>query len=264
MDSIVTILNDYLRGTRTDGPYVDIARFMLSHYDDLKYLRVSDVAEGSFVSSPTVIRFVRELGFENYSAFKAAVIANRTSNRVGDYSALDNTLAAEGDAYLLAAENWTDNIAQCVTSALKAADIDKVKRLAKDILNHQYVACIGYGMSGIFGTLLSSRLKFQGKGIISLGSQPSFTPPSRDPSLTLAIVVSQYGNLLRGGDDLLRSLHDTCDRIWLVTQVAPGRFNERVVDEVLYLEGGNSLPSSSFVLMAAADLVGQWCNKLQD
>ncbi len=77
MDNIAKVLNDYLKSAKTNSLNFDVANFMLKNINTLSEMRVADVAEQCHVSTPSVIRFCRTIGFEDYKDLRNSLRLQR-------------------------------------------------------------------------------------------------------------------------------------------------------------------------------------------
>lgn len=67
-----------------------VARFVLDNAHDVVKMRISDLARGSLVSEPTVIRFCRAIGFDGFQSFKLQLAQQLGSGGVYAQFAVDD------------------------------------------------------------------------------------------------------------------------------------------------------------------------------
>ena len=95
-----------------DGKEVneDIARIILQNYNKIPKLTIFDLADLCFVSSSSITRFIRTLGFSSYKEFKSEV--SHTLKIDVDYSKNVNMASAEDlqPIYKRYTENVIENI----------------------------------------------------------------------------------------------------------------------------------------------------------
>lgn len=70
MDRILHELISIMNETGKDETYHDLARILVENIDKIKNMNITQLAELCYVSTSTISRFCRELGFHNFSAFK--------------------------------------------------------------------------------------------------------------------------------------------------------------------------------------------------
>ena len=259
---IANLLNQQLRASKPDSINAELSRYMLAHLDTLPNMRVSDIAQSCFTSSPSVIRFVRQLGFSDYKQFREALLFERSRLARTSPDAIARSLISEDDTYALKVRAWIDQTAASMSRCLASIDLSLVRLLASEILSHQHVICIGAGASTLFGNYLNRRLAYQQKALVSMGVPDKRSGLGFPREETLAIVVSQTGNILRDNEGLLDYLRTHAEATWVVAQVPKGSFNEDIATKVLHLDKEPSIPHDIFGLLACAELVGQWCQEL--
>ncbi|MBD7914663.1 MurR/RpiR family transcriptional regulator [Clostridium sp. Sa3CUN1] len=55
---------------------LDILNFCMKHADDIKSIRINDLAENTYTSPASIVRFCKKLGFAGFSEFKASFSLN--------------------------------------------------------------------------------------------------------------------------------------------------------------------------------------------
>lgn len=73
MDRILHELINIMNETNKEETYHDLARILVENIDKIKNMSINQLAELCYVSTSTISRFCRELGFVNFSAFKSAL-----------------------------------------------------------------------------------------------------------------------------------------------------------------------------------------------
>lgn len=66
-------INNHLKGNYKSKINVAIASFFAGYFNEIPDMSISTVAEMCHVSAPSVVRFCREIGFEDYKDFKDSV-----------------------------------------------------------------------------------------------------------------------------------------------------------------------------------------------
>lgn len=236
MENIYNQLNSYLKGSSRFGTNEEIARFLLVHLDQIPEMRLADIAVQCHVSTPSVIRFCRELGYDDYTAFKNAADRYRCdihSCELDPYVPLNPQGSQE--EFIASLEGWLDRLRDDVLHAMMELDRRQVERLAREMLQYRYVYLFGAGLSGILCEHLRIRLARCGKLAVNLSSPKpdvALTPSKKD---TLSIVFTQHGRFLGEQPELLSYLHKNSDRVWMITQNPPEKFRPLQVDEIIYL-----------------------------
>ena len=134
-----------------------VMAFLRAHEDSVMDLSISEIAEGAGVSSPTVVRFCKSLGFEGLKDFKinfqAETIKTRQINEPITWASSDEdirTLMKEKSAF-------------SVQSLFSSENMDAMDRMAKAIVKADNIEIIGMGGSGIIAEYLFKELLRYGK-----------------------------------------------------------------------------------------------------
>lgn len=264
MDDIYNELNAYLKGSSKSGINETIAGFMLARLTELPRLRASDIAESCHTSTPSVIRFCRELGYEGYADFKDAVdvycqnvedkiLTPRVPLRVLDSDA----------AFTASIEQWTQQMAQYALRTLLAMDRIQMQRLASEIVTYPQVYVFGIGISSIVAEQLRIRLARSGKIITALPGIHIDFPLTENKADTLGVVISQHARLLSNihdGGALLSYLKRYCAKTWLITQEPPSR--RFAADETLYIMPNPNHEAENHGMLYAEEVLGECCCQL--
>ena len=263
MENISSVINTYIKGQNRSGINTSIARYIMGHIEEIDRLRVSDVAEACHVSNPSVIRFVREIGFKDYSDFKNALQNEEALHKTETLHTEDISLIQKSrEEYLDQVKNWSDEVGKAIEVSLSEIDYELIRKISEDIVDYKYVYCFGTGLSTLFGNFLNQRLSFQMKGLISINSVDFDSPLSDDPKDTLVIMVSQHGNLLRDGSKYTDYFRKNSDKTWLVTQVKKEKIRSERFDEILSIKSYKQVQFDAHILMATAELIGQYCRSI--
>lgn len=262
MENIYNILNNYLRGSNKFGMNESIARFMLAYLDRIPQMKLTEIAARCHTSTPSVIRFCREMGYEDFTDFKqkAASYKKQFAVEDGDPYVPLQLLGCE-DAFESSLENWMDRISEVGLRAMLDLDRIQLGRLTQDIVQYRYVYVFGMGLAGIVGEHLRIRLARGGKNIFSLATPQfdmSLTPCRTD---TLSIVVSQHGRTFLQTPDLLPYLVKNSNKTWLITQEPRSRKFTGV--ETIYLQGDPDFLAVEYhILTYLSELIGEGCRQL--
>mgnify|MGYP000473680403 CR=1 FL=1 len=73
MDMILHKLMLFINGAQEGSTHRNLAIELVKHIDELKDLNIYEIAELCFVSTSTLSRFCRILGYKNFNSFKEAL-----------------------------------------------------------------------------------------------------------------------------------------------------------------------------------------------
>lgn len=257
MELIQNSLNSYLKGSSRIGTNQIIARYLLAYLDEIPDMRLAEVAEACHVSSPSVIRFCREIGFEDFTDFKNRILEDKKShlNGVGPTVQLD--IRGSESEYRRSVALWGKRIVEQTTSTFLALDKKKIERLAADILRYRYVYLFGMSLANVFTEYLRILLIFRDKTISTLHIPNYENALSPDKSDTLGVIVSQHGRFLKSEPQLMVYMKKNCDRVWLITQEKEGSAVVEDESHTLFVLGDNSPSIELRNILSAADLLSE-------
>ena len=264
VEEIHNKLNTYLRGSSKAGINQTLAEFMLIYLDRIPTLRASDIAERCHTSTPSVIRFCRELGYDGFADFKdavetylqnveAKVLVPRAPLRVLDDDA----------AFAASIEQWTKLMQEYALCAMLALDRTQLLRLARDILHYKNVYVYAAGFSSLIAEELRLRLARSGKIMITASALHGELPTGEHKAHTLGVVISQHARIFSqnmAGSSFLRDLRSFCAKTWLITQEPSSR--KFSVDDVLYVQADPSFEAEYHTMIYFEELLGEYCRAL--
>lgn len=136
---LLTILNEESH----ESTYYHMAFVMLLNFEKLKHMSINQVAQMCDVSKSTVSKFIRFIGYEDYSDFRyAAISSNKTTHSTEDFSM---NVLQYGDHYSL--ESMIDIMQKDIRLTYDRLDWDKIHRLVLDLYTYKKV--------GLFGLMFS-------------------------------------------------------------------------------------------------------------
>ena len=152
-------LGQQLRGVLVDGSssHKAIADYLLRNQVRVTALGIEDLAENCKVSTATISRFARDIGFKNYAAMRSAV-AQTLQSVLQPVEKLRNNFARRQDASSPASESleYAGANIGATAMALAAADIDQVVR---KLTRAKAVYVLGFGLSSHLAGLLALHLQ---------------------------------------------------------------------------------------------------------
>ena len=148
-----------LRAVLADGSasHRTIADYLLRHQVRVTALGIEELADVCKVSTATISRFAREIGFKNFAAMRGAV-AQTLQSVLQPVEKLRNSIARRQDASTPASDSLAyagANIG-ATAMALAAGDIDAV---VKKLTRAKVVYVLGFGLSSHLAGLLSDHLQ---------------------------------------------------------------------------------------------------------
>lgn len=167
MGMIVPAISELLRivnnSTKRDSNY-DIALAMIENYKEIPKLTIHELANVCFVSSSSISRFIRYIGYENFTEFRQSC-----SNPMGidtDYS--KETISASKEDIQPIFRRYTENIKENLDYTLDILDFDQLDRICKMIYESETLALFGLEFAMIIGQHFQTKLASLNK-LVSLG-----------------------------------------------------------------------------------------------
>lgn len=78
MKSLFSRLVIYLDNSNVENAYYNIALYIVNNFSQIRTMTINELATNCYVSSATISRFCKMLGYENYTHFKQECILNET------------------------------------------------------------------------------------------------------------------------------------------------------------------------------------------
>lgn len=213
MHNLADTLNDYLKGNYKNSINEEIARYFIVYLADIPNLKLAEVADRCHVSTSTVIRFCREIGFLDFTHFKKCVQASNIANKAERYRTSFSKFPKDLEYY----KNKITTQNNKIIDSLSMIELQKIDELAKDIFNYRYVYILGESLSILVGEYMRIQLVGLDKHIITLSSPKMDIPLSPHKEETLAIVITQRNNYLESNLNIIPYLQNNCNKMWMVT-----------------------------------------------
>ena len=263
MEDVYNQLNRYLRGSSRFGTNEGIARFLLTHLNEIPNMRLADVAERCYVSTPSVIRFCRELGYSDFMAFKEAARDYVRDIRIERIDAsVPVSLLGSDEEFAASVEQWLDRLHDNTLRTLERVDRLQIEQLAYEIIDCRYVYIFGIGLAGLVGDHLRIHLARCGKPAVMLSEPKLDVELTPDASRTIGIVFTQHGRFLQN-PKILPYLRRSCGRLWVITQEEAERWSPEGVDEFIRLICDEDNLETAYITMGCfAALLGEYCREL--
>jgi DNA-binding MurR/RpiR family transcriptional regulator len=228
-----------------------IADYLLRNQVRVTALGIEELAEDCKVSTATISRFAREIGFKNFAAMRSAV-AQTLQSVLQPVEKLRNSIARRQDTSTPASDSLAyagANIG-ATAMALAAADIDTV---VKKLTRAKVVYVLGFGLSSHLAGILAAHLQpfcqhvveVAGHGGTEVAAGHLTNITARD-----VLVVLSFPRYTR---DVIRLTNFARDHGACIVSItdAPASPLAELGDHVLYAESSHPiLPSSATAAVA--------------
>jgi hypothetical protein len=264
MESIYNDLNRFIKGSNRFGTNEGIARYLLVYLDEIPNMKLSEVAAACNVSTPSVIRFCRELGYDDFTDFKQRTIQYFEEIQAEIKDKKNKTrmvLAVNGsdEEFEESLDRMCRKIIYEAKKAILSVDREQMRRLASQIAGYRYIYVFGMGLSGIVAENFRIRLARYGKTIITLGEPQYDIALTPDKTDTLAIIVTQKGNLINRNPKIVPYLLENADKIWVISQT-PQQFEKIKKENIITLHQSVVYPEAAYHEMEfMEEMLGEFC-----
>ncbi|GAB4168534.1 MAG: MurR/RpiR family transcriptional regulator [Calditrichia bacterium] len=134
-----------------------LANFILENVETAPLLSVNELAEKADVSSATVVRFTRVLGFDGYLEFRNHMmeLLKEKLSPVEKYKA---TIAKKSE-YEDSLNKVAHQVVKNINHSLQFNSLDDFKHIVQHILDAETIYCVGLGISHHMAEILAYMLK---------------------------------------------------------------------------------------------------------
>ena len=147
------ILLSYIDCTFEKSIYYELAILLLKYGREIQSSSIDKVAQMCFVSTATLSRFCRKLGFENYNEFK-----NNFDQRYAINHYTNNFLQSAKKDINATAENYINDIHNLMRTQLEGIDVGKVDLILNNIHKSPTILFLGHQLLQSFGSHIQQNL----------------------------------------------------------------------------------------------------------
>lgn len=252
----INSLNDYIKGNRKSSINETIATYFIINYFKLPDMIITEIAEACCVSTPSIIRFCREIGFLNFSDFKEWVKESIQTIPI-DVSESQLMRKVEGKDSVL---TWLKLMNTGVQSSIRDLEYEKAQTLAIDIMRYKNVYFYGSSLSGLICDYLRILLFRNHKSIVTLDKPDMEVPLTNEKHDTLIVVVSQHNHYFHSHGDYLTYFKKNSDKLWLITQSQLNEKAYQVFDDILYAKASQDALIDYHIMLFVIQIIAAYCN----
>lgn len=212
-------LLDVLRNTEVSSTNWTLANAILNHGSQLQQISIQQLAEECHVSEPTVSRFAKHLGCQNYIDLKAqASYLGKQSDSFLFHmdKAFIRQLKNQPDKFM---EHYSHIIAESIQEDVHYLDYQKIDKLLEKIHSVERVFIFGTSTSLMFAEMIQSNLvNYQKIVYIAFSQKQQLNHLNNLRESDLVIVISTYGNYINIYPDFARKIAEAECQTVLLTQ----------------------------------------------
>lgn len=249
MNRLLIRLWGILDGEDPESINYQIAQTLVENIASIRHTSSASLAELCNVSKPSISRFCKNLGYEDFYDFRAEL--NQYCPDRGTKYILSS---GSGDSNWMA--GYMDSIRRNLDLMQNPMIREKIERLSHDIYSYRKVFLLGNMQSGKTASNLHYNLHVVKKNIYAVSSlkeQIQVFDVCRQGTLIVIFSVSgEYFRALFPGGEIPK--HPAGSKIWLVT-TNPAVRKMDGIDEILNCETGSDIAGSNICLEIAANLI---------
>lgn len=252
----INSLNDYIKGNRKSSINETIASYFIIHYFKIPEMIITEIADACCVSTPSIIRFCREIGYLNFSDFKERVKESIETIPIDVSESQLMRTVDDKDSVL----NWLKLMNNSIRGSVSDLEYEKAEHLAKDIMNYKNVYFYGSSLSGLICDYLRILLFRNHKSVVTLDKPNIDVPLTNDKEDTLIVVVSQHNHYFQSHGDYLTYFKKNSDKLWLITQSQLNEKAYQVFDDILYAKASQDALMDYHIMLFVIQIIAAYCN----
>lgn len=161
---VLSLLLREINVTNKKGSSYDIAKALMQHYHEIPNLTIHELADICFISSASLSRFIRMLGFDHYTEFR-----NACQKEIGievDYSKEVSKASIEDMRPII--ELYTENIKNNIDFTFHQMDFQQLERITNMMFQAKEMAFFGLEFATLLGQHFQVKMASMNK-LVRLG-----------------------------------------------------------------------------------------------
>lgn len=248
---VLSILLNFINNSVKHDTNYEIAKGMLKNYDLIPNKTIHQMADICYASSASVSRFVKVIGFKDYTAYKNA-IKNKIDINV-DYS--EEVFHADKDDLMPVLKIYTDNIINNIDFAFNNVDLNQLEKLTKLIHESKDVVFLGLEFATLIGSHFQIKMAELNKHIqigVTFEEQLKLIKPLSKESLV--IIASLEGGYFYRYDKIIQTIKEKNTNIVALTMYKNLK-PLKVADEIILISEINSNTEGRISLLYIIELI---------
>lgn len=243
----MVFLSEMVSG-KADSTNEYIASWLIQNKSDLRNLSIRELASKMNTSASSISRFCRDIGLHDYNELKD--LSERNDTQFKKYCSDLPPDEQKNDI--------TSKVISCLELVRDSVDMDKVVRLANDILCYDRVAVFGVGKAEGVAMNLQIDLIAQGKYVVTklpFAEQTDYLECTNESDLIIIFsfqgVYFEYGfpeRILKSGKNK--------PKIYFITSDSNAA-SSKLYDEVIWFQSDRKYTSHPYQMQLIADLISQ-------
>lgn len=249
--SVAINLINFINVSSKKGVDYEIAKIILNNINIISDISIVELSELCFVSTATLSRFFKHMGYENFQDFKkAASIKFKIEDDYSDelkYTAINNPNEA--------LNYYTKSIKDNITYAFQNLDLRLLDSIIHLIHDSKSVGVFGSQIFYSSALLLQHKLILNGKFVEAYSSSLEQLECAKEMNdKSVAIIISVEGSYMYRSMDIIDELKKNNVKIVLITQNVNSKFAS-IADKVLICGNTNNNNEGIFAVMYLLELL---------
>lgn len=229
----------------------DIARTILQNYNKIPDLTIFDLADLCFVSSSSITRFIRTMGYNNYKEFKNEI--SHTLKIDVDYSKKVNMASAEDLQPIY--RRYTENVIENIQYTFDNIDYRQLNRVCEMIYQAKEIALFGLEYANYVGIHFQNKMASLNRFIqLGVSDEKQLELAKKLAPNSLVFIISLEGSFFYRNNEIIDILTNKNCKIIAISMLTSGKFID-MCDEVLLCNKTNSNTEGRITLMYTIELI---------
>lgn len=229
----------------------DIARTILQNYNKIPDLTIFDLADLCFVSSSSITRFIRTMGYNSYKEFKNEI--SHTLKIDVDYSKKVNMASAEDLQPIY--RRYTENVIENIQYTFDNIDYRQLNRVCEMLYQAKEIALFGLEYANYVGIHFQNKMASLNRFIqLGVSDEKQLELAKKLAPNSLVFIISLEGSFFYRNNEIIDILTDKNCKIVAISMLTSGKFID-MCDEVLLCNKTNSNTEGRITLMYTIELI---------
>lgn len=247
-------INLFINNHNNKGINYDIALYIKNHFDDVLSMTVTELAEACHVSQPTISRFCKAIGYENFIHFKdECLLYQQQRKRVITYEHVG--LHCSPHTFTKDLNTSINNISNALHKAVLTLDINLVEKLAKNLHTCKKIYIMGMSYSHLIAEHIQMELSYMNKQVYMLNDSSDMNQVRDLAKDDLFILISMYQNFFHLDSRLQHCISANKSQNWLITSVSNGNNYSNLFSNIISIYNSNDLFVNRYVLLFLVDIL---------
>jgi len=252
INSVLSMLLRYVNSQYKKDANYDIALCLLHHYDEIGNMTINEMADICYVSSASISRFIKLLGFQSFHEFKNAC-KNTLEIANTDYS-LEVSKAKKDDIEPIFAR-YTQHVIDNIEYSYQQLNYEQIDRICHFIYESNQVIMLGFEFSTLLAQHIQSRFALMNKYVrIGFSYEEQLEAAKELNENSTVLIATVEGGYFYRNDEIINVLNEKKAKIVVLTMNTQSKLMKEV-DEVIICGKENSDTESRVSLLYVLELL---------